>query len=148
MKMNETGLYEVLDRKFIEDPKTGERMVFLLDEKGKVVFRSMLEEDIKEAVNVLNISSSQKREKMRFLWKCIPQEGSENFFFVTEKILETPEDNPYEKERKIIGLAIRTDDSIEASVCEQEYIPKTLALIKDLAKYFGMEGGVPFIKTK
>ena len=81
MKMNRTGGYEILDDGvFIQDPNTGERMVFLLDEKGKVVFRSMLEEDIKEAVNIMDISRSQKREKMRFLWKCIPKKGSEKFF--------------------------------------------------------------------
>ena len=148
MKMNRTGGYEILDDGvFIQDPNTGERMVFLLDEKGKVVFRSMLEEDIKEAVNIMDISRSQKREKMRFLWKCIPKKGSEKFFFVAEKILESHEENPYEKGRKIIGLGLRTDDGIKVSVCEEAYIMRILKLVQKLAEHYGMEG-VPYIQTK
>lgn len=147
MKMNRTGRYEVLDdRMFIKDPDTGERMFFLLDEEEKVVFRSMLEEDIKKAVNILKVSRSEKRKKMKFLWNSIPRKGSESVFFVVEKILETDESNPYERDRKIIGLAIRTQDSIEASVSEDEYRTRVLEQIKKLACYFGIEG-VPFFQA-
>ena len=108
MKMNSTGDYEVLnDGLFIQDPETEEKMVFLLDPKGKVVLRSMLEEDIKEAVNIMDISRSQKRRKMKFLFNCIPKKGSENYFFVAEKILESGEENLYAKERKIVGFGAR-----------------------------------------
>ena len=68
MKMNSTGAYDVLeDGIFIEDPDTEERMVFLIDPKGGVVLRSMLEEDIKAAVNIMDVSRSQKRKKMKIL---------------------------------------------------------------------------------
>ena len=145
--MNETGDYEILeDGLFIKDPKTAERMVFLLDSKGKVVLRSMLEEDIKEAVNIMDISRSEKRKKMRFLWNCIPRKGSENYFFVAEKILDTEEDNPYAKERKIIGFGARTDGSIEINVWEEEFSVRVLALVNRLGNHFKIKG-IPFLQS-
>ena len=147
MKMNNTGDYEVLnDGLFIEDPETAERMVFLLDPKGGVVLRSMLEEDIKEAVNIMDVSRSQKRKRMRLLWEYIPKKGSEAFFFVAEKILDGEETNPYERARKIIGFGARLDANIEINVWEEEFSVRILALVDKIAKYYGIKG-VPFLQS-
>ena len=147
MKMNSTGAYDVLeDGIFIEDPDTEERMVFLIDPKGGVVLRSMLEEDIKAAVNIMDVSRSQKRKKMKILWDYIPKKGSEAFFFVAEKILDGEETNPYEKERKIIGFGARVDASIEINVWEEEFSTRILVLVNRLADYFGIKGR-PFLQS-
>ena len=147
MKMNETGDYDVLeDGLFIEDPETEERMVFLLDPKGGVVLRSMLENDIKEAVNIMDISKSQKRKKMRFLFNCIPKKGSETIFFVAEKILDGEETNPYERKRKIIGFGARLDANIEINVWEEKFSTRILALVNKLGDYFGIKGE-PFLQS-
>lgn len=147
MKMNSTGAYDVLeDGIFIEDPETEERMIFLLDPKGGVVLRSMLEEDIKGAVSIMDASRSQKRKKMKILWDYIPKKGSEAFFFVAEKILDGEETNPYEKERKIIGFGARVDASIEINVWEEEFSTRILVLVNRLADYFGIKGR-PFLQS-
>ena len=147
MKMNSTGDYEVLnDGLFIQDPETKEKMVFLLDPKGKVVLRSMLEDDIKDAVSIMDISRSQKRKKMKFLFNCIPKKGSENYFFVAEKILESGEENLYAKERKIVGFGARTDNSIEINVWEKEFSTRVLGLVSKLADYFEIKG-LPFLRS-
>ena len=145
--MNSTGAYDVLeDGIFIEDPETEERMIFLLDPKGGVVLRSMLEEDIKGAVSIMDASRSQKRKKMKILWDYIPKKGSEAFFFVAEKILDGEETNPYEKERKIIGFGARVDASIEINVWEEEFSTRILVLVNRLADYFGIKGR-PFLQS-
>ena len=147
MKMNSTGDYEVLnDGLFIQDPETEEKMVFLLDPKGKVVLRSMLEDDIKEAVKIMDVSRSQKRKKMKILWDYIPKKGSEKFFFVAEKILDGEETNPYERERKIIGFGARLDANIEINVWEEEFSVRILALVNKLGNYFGIKR-MPFLQS-
>ena len=140
MKMNSTGAYDVLeDGIFIEDPETEERMIFLLDPKEGVVLRSMLEDDIKEAVKIMDVSRSQKRKKIRTLYEDIPKEGSENYFFVAEKILDGEETNLYERERKIIGFGSRTGKKIEIGVYEVKLAENIKDALNKLAMHFGIE---------
>ena len=106
----------------------------------------MLENDIKEAVNIMDISRSQKRKKMRFLFNCIPKKGSETIFFVAEKILDGEETNPYERKRKIIGFGARLDANIEINVWEEKFSTRILALVNKLGDYFGIKGE-PFLQS-
>lgn len=149
MRMNKTGEYEILDDGiFIQDPNTMEKMVFLLDRKGKVVLRSMLEEDIKNTIKFMNISSSEKRKCMKFLYAQLPKRGSEKVLFVAERIVETDcvDNEIYSEEREIIGYGARTENSIEIRVWKEEFSTRVLGLVTKLADYFDIQGE-PYLQS-
>lgn len=146
MKRNESGQYGIDDDMFIEDIETGESMVFLLNPEEKLVIRSLLEHDIKPAVNILDVSSSEKRKKMKLLWDIVPKVNSQNYVFVAERIIGNESQNLYENERELIGLGVRENEQIHLTICKHE--EKSMALlkmIKQLAKYYGIEGESYFI---
>lgn len=147
MRINETGQYKVTEGElFIVDPETGERLLFCVDREKGIVIRSMTEQDIKEVVSNMDASSSEKRKKMKLLWQEIPKKGSELYFFVAEKIIE--EDNEtswnrvYELQRHPIGLGVRSDQTIEVDIYENDKAKSmdVLKLVNQVADYFGIKG--------
>lgn len=145
MKQNKSGKYEVTEGAItIKDPRTNEEMFFLIDEKHKVVLRSMLENDIKNVVSKMDATSSTKRKRMRYLSEELPQKGSEKEFFVAEKIIG--QDNSKHKrwnkvyglERAPIGIALRDGNVIRIGLYQKE---KNLSMaILDLAGRLAEEG--------
>ena len=91
MKLNNNGMYRVTEGEmFIEEPNSGEKMLFLLDAKNKLVVRSMLEDEIKDVISKAETTNSEKRKMMRYLSENLPKEDSQFYFFVAEKIVEEP----------------------------------------------------------
>lgn len=113
MKRNPDDKYaiEIGNENWIEDRKTNEQMLFYIDKDNKIVVRSMLEEDIKPFMNLLKISSREKREKMKILYNEIPKEKSQEIYFVIEKIVGEEKtgkwDEIYGLPRTPMGLAAR-----------------------------------------
>lgn len=151
MKVNGDGRYEVIEgENYIIDPETKQKVLFMMDPNKKLVVRSMMEEDIKDSIAIMSISSSKKRKNMKLLWGVIPIEGSEKYYYVIERIVEEdPNKNPYELEREIIGVGVRADDSVQFNVLKKE-APESLKqlemLIERVAREFGIEGEVRPIK--
>lgn len=153
MKVNKSGLYIVTeDSIFIEDPKTKERQLFLLDRENKIVLRSMTENDIKLFISKMEITSSQKRKKMRLLSFELPKPDSQFYFYVAEKIVGKEGkswNSIYEQKRIPIGLGARDSNntSIEMSIydCEKEHSHNVLRLVAELGKYYGINGDEYFI---
>lgn len=158
MRCNETGRYIVTeDENLIKDPDNDEEMLFMVDEKNKVVIRSMLENDIDTCIKKMDMKSSYEREKLKEeLYKKIPQKGSEFRFFVVEKIIGEKKNNSwneiYELERVPIGMGEKVlhinhiirkmKEGIEIIVFskEEKHIPYIQENLKRLAEYFGITG--------
>lgn len=144
MRVNQDGVYEVIEgENFITDPSTGEKMVFMMDEKERLVIRSMLEGDIKASVSISNATSSEKRKRCHVLWQTIPQPKSELYFYTLEKVLEDGNKNPYERQREIVGVGVRTEENIQFNVLKKidgSYLESLPNMIKQLAMEFGIKG--------
>lgn len=118
MKRNpEDKYYTTTNDMIIEDGKTGEQMIFLIDYKNRLVIRSLLEEDIKPfVIPYKDITAKERREKLRFLYEYIPKKDSEWYFFCIEKIIgeENPDDptSIYGLPREPIGICGRSDEEI------------------------------------
>lgn len=142
MRRNVSGKYEVTEGEMlIKDTESGEEMLFLLDEENKLVIRSLLEEDIKPVVSILKITSSEKRKSMKTLWEMIPQQGSENYAFVAEKIVGNNSDNCYEKDRVIIGVGFRETDGICVNIIkDNDKSSAILKMIEKIAEFYKIPG--------
>ena len=106
MKINTLDEYYVIENAdYIEDVETGGKLLFLIDKKAKLVFRSMLEDDIKKVVVIFTkLTSSEKRQTMKALYEDLPKTDSENYFFVLEKIVGNESENLYENQRNPLIL--------------------------------------------
>ncbi len=58
---------------WIEDNSTHEKLLFVIDEERRIVFRSLLEEDIKTFIKLDDLTSSEKRKKMQVLYEELPK---------------------------------------------------------------------------
>ena len=166
MKRNEEDKYylEEGDNEHIFDAKSNERLLFLIDKKNNLVFRSMLEEDIKLVVAQCDkLSGSEKRKAKKSLRLTLSEKGSQNYFFVIEEILpidyyqdnfksEKP-DWIYGYPRRIIGFGARVqeedhlvarkyDEYIETNIfTKYEERAKDFAyLLEQAGKIYGIEG--------
>ena len=166
MKRNEEDKYylEEGDNEHIYDAKSDERLLFIIDKKNNLVFRSMLEEDIKLVVAQCDkLSGSEKRKAKKSLRLALPEKGSQNYFFVIEEILpidyyqdnfksEKP-DWIYGYPRRIIGFGARVqkedhlvarkyDEYIETNIfTKYEERAKDFAyLLEKAGKSYGIEG--------
>ncbi len=114
MKRNPNDKYCIIPDTvdWIEDETTKERLLFIIDEENRIVFRSLLEEDIKPFIQLYDASSSEKRKMMRGLYKELPKEGSQKYYFAIEKIVGEQHnetwDEIYGLPRIPIGLGVRT----------------------------------------
>lgn len=118
MKRNpEDKYYTTTNDMIIEDASTGEQMIFLIDSKNRLVIRSLLEEDIKPfTTHYKNITSKERREKQRLLYRHIPEEDSAEYFFCIERIIGEEDENDvtsiYGLPREPIGICGRSDEEI------------------------------------
>lgn len=145
MRVNKDGVYEVTEgEKFIIDPSTGEKMVFMMDAKEKLVIRSMLEEDIKASMSISRATSSEKRKRCKELWDIIPRPQSETFFYILEIVSdEDGNKNPYERKREIVGIGIRTENDIQFRVwknVDDSDLDSLPEMVKQLAREFNIKG--------
>lgn len=115
MKRNPQDEYTTVegDVNLIEDAETGEKLLFIIDEKNSLVFRSFLEEDINPFIDSYDkMSSSEKRKKKRILYEELPVKGSQMYYFAIEKIVGEKRtdtwDEIYGLPRIPIGLGART----------------------------------------
>lgn len=78
MKRNPQDRYTTVEGTldWIEDAETHEQLLFIIDEENQLVFRSFLEEDIKPFIQLDDITSTEKRRKMRILYQLLPKEDS------------------------------------------------------------------------
>ena len=145
MKKNQSGKYEQIEGEVtIKDIETGEKILFLLDPDTELVIRSLLEEDIKEATNLLRVSPGERRKKKRELWEMVPTKGSENYVFVVERIVGNNSENPYEKDREMIGYGFRKDQEIFMGIFKrEEEAPNIKKMVEELGRYYGVHG-VPY----
>lgn len=116
MKRNPQDSYSTVEGTldWIEDNSTHERILFIIDEEKRLVFRSLLEEDIKTFIQLDNITSKERRQKMRILYKVLPKKDSQMFYFAIEKIVGEKETNNWDEiyglERIPIGYGVRTTE--------------------------------------
>lgn len=101
----------------IEDDDTGEQMIFLVDDKNRLVIRSLLEEDIKPFIcQYVGLTSKERRDKRRLLYEHISESNSQEYFFCIEKIIgeEDKEDSTsiYGLPREPIGICGRSDEEV------------------------------------
>lgn len=117
MKRNERdNYYTTTSDMFIMDGDTDELLLFCFDRKNRVVIRSLLQEDIKPFVQIADISSKNKRQKLKVLSEVIPKKESQLYYFVIERILGDEytgkEDAIYGLPREPIGFAGRCDEEV------------------------------------
>lgn len=116
MKRNPQDRYSTVEGTldWIEDAETHEQLLFIIDEENQLVFRSFLEEDIKPFIQLDDITSTEKRRKMRILYQLLPKEDSQKYYFAIEKIVEEKEtdnwDEIYGLKRIPIGYGVRTTE--------------------------------------
>lgn len=163
MKVNKKDNYFTTeDPMVIEDGDTGEQQIFLIDRENRVVIRSLLEDDIKNFIsNYDSITSKQKRDKMRLLYKVLPHKDSQYYFFAVEQIIGKESkrwDSIYGLPRVPMGICIRfiqtenrlttqKEEGIEAYLYEK-YTDKLISvskMIEQLAQSFGIEGNLKFL---
>lgn len=150
--------YLTEDSRVLEDADSGEQHVFVIDPTERIVIRSMLEEDIKVFIsNFDNISSKEKRMRMRELYGILPKKNSQYNFFVIELIVgkEDPKkwDSIYGLKRIPIGLGgrYRTGNSkiqleyhegIEMYVYDKyaDKMPAVSKMLKKVADLLGIDG--------
>lgn len=145
MKKNESGLYEVTEGEMlIKDIETGKNILFVLDPDTGIVIRSLLEEDIKEVTSLLQVSPGERRKKKQELWNFIPRENSENYAFVVEYIVGNNSENPYEKDREIIGYGFRNEEKIFMGIFKrEEETPNIQNMVQKVGNHYGLKG-VPY----
>ena len=130
MKKNPRDRYRITrNRMVIQDEDTNQKILFCIDRKNMIVFRSMLEEDV-PVINGLKCTSSQKRKRKKVLKSVLPEKNSENYFFVIEKIepidyfgdnFESEEwDWIYGYPRHPMGIGVRTKNETLNVVAEQK----------------------------
>ena len=153
MKKNPRDRYRITeDPMIIEDRDTEKKLLFCIDKKYMIVFRSMLEEDI-GCINKMDISFYEINKKKRFLEKVLPRKNSEHFFFIIEKIdpIDYCKDNFQSEEwdwiygypRHVIGIGARTDLAIEAKLFkkyEEKEKQKIQSIMRQVALYYGIRG--------
>ena len=121
MKRNPKDEYTTVEENeyMIEDASTEERLLFLIDEEKRIVFRSFLEEDINPFIDMYDATAKEKRQKKRILYEELPKKGSQMYFFAIEKIIGEKQtgkwDEIYGLERIPIGIGTR---STEATILE------------------------------
>ena len=114
MKRNPQDSYSTVEgtQDWIEDNGTQEKLLFIIDEENRIVFRSLLEEDIKPFIQLDNVTSKERRQKMKILYDELPKKDSQMFYFAIEKIVGEKEtddwDEIYRLERVPIGYGART----------------------------------------
>lgn len=116
---------------WIEDETTKEKLLFVIDEENRIVFRSLLEEDIKTFISQYDVSSSEKRKLMRELYEVLPKKGSQAYFFAIEKIIGEKQneawDEIYGLPRIPIGVGVRTTK--KTALKERQYEPSIEAYV-------------------
>ena len=114
MKKNQKDNYFTTDNDIIlEDGDTGEQMIFFIDKENGLVIRSFIEDEVKYIISRYdNITSSEKRKKIKILNEELIKKGSQYNYFVIEKIkgenLKRKRLNTlYSLPRTAIGLGMR-----------------------------------------
>lgn len=165
MKKNPRDRYRITKNKMmIQDRDSKKKILFCIDKKNMIVFRSMLEEDI-SVINGLKCTSSQKRKRKKVLKSVLPEKNSENYFFVIEKIepidyfgdnFESEEwDWIYGYPRHPMGIGVRTknetlnvvaeqkgnNENIEAILFNHEdEVNEVLRIVERVGRHYGIEG--------
>lgn len=151
MKQNQCGKYWAVEGEyFLEDPESKEKILFILEAESKLVVRSMLEEDIKPATDLVKKTNSQKRELRRILWNSLPEKNSQHVFHVAEKIIADKETkNFYSAPREIIGFGAINKQEIEINIYKhEENAEDILRIVKKVAKAYGIEGEGQILSEK
>lgn len=150
MKKNPDDSYSTVEgtQDWIEDNATQEKLLFIIDEEKRIVFRSLLEDDIKPFIQLDNITSKERRQKMQILYQELPKKDSQMFYFAIEKIVGEKETNEWDEiyglERVPIGYCVRTTK--ETALEERKGEPSIEARI--YTKYENMSVNVSSIIMK
>ena len=140
---------------WIEDCESGERLLFIIDEENEIVFRSMLEEDVKKFVKGFKAATgSQKRKTMRELYEVLPKEKSQEYYFSIERIVgerKTFEwDEVYGLWREPIGIGYRStaeenlkkhgynEPDLEAMLYDYNLLKRVIPSMKRVARIFNI----------